>query len=747
MARVSAPQNYFTFVGGKVSDSNPLLSTPNVGKVVRNVDIDKSGKVARRLGLDFEDRNSTSADPEINPLQNTSIDMWEWHNPADERDLHFIVVRIGIDFYVYNQNSSPLVDGYLQGDPAEVTSFDAWQSDILFDVTLSREGSAQAAFGRGKMFVAMEGSNPFEVTYNPSNGYFTTRALDMKKRDFEGVDDGLSITHRPTTLSNEHKYNLLNQGWSNSRINSFKSSTGVYPSNADIEHLGFKTNTDGDKVWSASEILNHSLGNTRAPQGHYILDAFKEDRSAVSGVSGLTVVENTDRPAAIAFYAGRVWVGSSGGDVFFSQILTSDDSAGKAHQEQDPSSEEFNELLDNDGGVIPLSQAGKVNKFMVLGDLLTVYADAGVWTISGGGGDGFTANLSKVDKVSNISVRNPKAVVEAEGVNFFWAEDGIYVLQPDQVSGRLTAQNLTEGRISEDYRAIPLLGRERAQGCYDNSTRRIYWSFHNTQNDASKDQFRFNAMLIYDLSLNAFWDYTISNPDAPIPKDEAGEVSEFFIGGCVKPTGKKEDTSSDQVFVGTDAVLKDALNVVISNTSSGFKESPLKVLMGFADGVPTIHFGEFVDRNFADWRGFDAIQGGYAGEAFTSTVETTPETLNEASLDGQAQYLFTFHDYQRLEDSAVDPLVEHGCKVTARWGWTMNDETGRWSNPQQTYKFRRYFIPDDAADPFNDGFEVRYSKLKIRGHGHALTLHYESESGKDFILLGWSVPHTKETTR
>jgi hypothetical protein len=32
-------------------------------------------------------------------------------------------------------------------------------------------------------------------------------------RDFDGVNDGLAIDQEPSTLSKEHHYNLMNQGW------------------------------------------------------------------------------------------------------------------------------------------------------------------------------------------------------------------------------------------------------------------------------------------------------------------------------------------------------------------------------------------------------------------------------------------------------------------------------------------------------------------------------------------------------
>jgi hypothetical protein len=93
-----------------------------------------------------------------------------------------------------------------------------------------------------------------------------------------------------------------------------------------------------------------------------------------------------------------------------------------------------------------------------------------------------------------------------------------------------------------------------------------------------------------------------------------------------------------------------------------------------------------------------------------------------------------------------DAFATHGIIVTAKWEWTGAESAGRWSRPQQAIKPKRFYIPQDQNNPNSDGHEVLFSKLKIRGHGKALTIRFESEDGKDFHILGWAVPGTSETT-
>lgn len=94
---------------------------------------------------------------------------------------------------------------------------------------------------------------------------------------------------------------------------------------------------------------------------------------------------------------------------------------------------------------------------------------------------------------------------------------------------------------------------------------------------------------------------------------------------------------------------------------------------------------------------------------------------------------------------ADDLTVDHGVTVKGKWDWTTSTGTSRWTRDQQGVKPRRYFIPTSATEPRNDGFGVMTSRLKIRGKGRAVVIRFDSQQGKDFQLLGWTIPYTSET--
>ena len=129
-------------------------------------------------------------------------------------------------------------------------------------VDSSNLGSAQmdTAVINNKLVIVSETLPiPILLTYDVSTKLVSQTTIPINVRDIWGVDDGLAVNTRPTTLSTTHRYNLKNQGWSRSvqSANSSYNSTvvsqpdcidytfaskGVYPSNADAWTQGKDTN-------------------------------------------------------------------------------------------------------------------------------------------------------------------------------------------------------------------------------------------------------------------------------------------------------------------------------------------------------------------------------------------------------------------------------------------------------------------------------------------------------------------------
>lgn len=161
----------------------------------------------------------------------------------------------------------------------------AYSTKVLTDDFLT---TPQVVFLRTKCMVTY-GGRPLLFTREVS-GEFTIHYVDLHIRDFKLIDDTLTVTERPVTLSNEHKYNLLNAGWYQYRkLNStgiagdpiidFQTIRSKYPSNADIPYLGDVSNSSGDLVFDPEEYDNVNVGSTEAPRGHYVFNIRNIDRA------------------------------------------------------------------------------------------------------------------------------------------------------------------------------------------------------------------------------------------------------------------------------------------------------------------------------------------------------------------------------------------------------------------------------------------------------------------------------------
>jgi len=138
---------------------------------------------------------------------------------------------------------------------------------------------------------------PILLEYNSVDETIDVFKVNIHVRDFELVDDGLSASENPTTLSDNHKYNLYNAGWFESKrdentsgnpltntITIYNNEFSNYPSNADSVGVGMITNADGNLTFDPVYVRDAGLGNSLSPRGHYVfpIDAFNRGSKLVS---------------------------------------------------------------------------------------------------------------------------------------------------------------------------------------------------------------------------------------------------------------------------------------------------------------------------------------------------------------------------------------------------------------------------------------------------------------------------------
>lgn len=779
MATAEQQKVFINFVAGLNTEATPLNFPENAAAELDNFDLFRTGEVKRRLGVDFED--SYTVRPETIPaadIDTYAISVHEWKAVNGKGDVNFSVVQIGSTLRLHDLGSEPL-SGTLRGTV----------NLAPFKIGPAPENKrVDTAFGEGVMMVANPEMDTVIVEYIEETDTFRTTRINLKIRDFDGIEEpGLPTDLRPTSLTDDHKYNLRNQGWPALAVgnNVPRGSRGVtsdidplewtfrnigkYPSNADIFHAAKASTAEDAEVigsYSPWALENTYLGNTPAPKGHFILELFSQDRaSAVRGgtdvanalqVFGVTIqipqnaltqltskVSQTDkRPSVVAFYAGRVWYlgvpdKKFTGDIYFSQQLTDLVKAGRCYQEQDPTAEDLNSLLATDGGSIHIADMGEVYWADQVGQDLIVVSSTGVYAISGSSGANFTADDFTVRKITDEGAVSRDSVVEAEGALFWWSEGGIWTMVGSQIGDELQINRISKETIQGLYEQISPRARAYSRGFYDNFNKRIYWFYNDTVGyDGINFRFKYNRALVLDLTLGAYYTYTISDLDTNSP----------FIAAMTQKTPGSETSLTYQVVQNTDLIVQAADNIVQDVVFETFAEVKLKLLtfVENTDGTYSYTFSEFKSRDFVDWKTWDTVANNISntGADYTSVIQTGWQDYADPLRDKRISHLTSF--FNRTEDGYTEIDNEliftnpSGAFVQVRWEYTDNN-VGQWTNLVQAYRLLRQYIPLDSADPFNYGYTVIATKQRMRGAGRAFSIRYESESGKDLQLIGFAV--------
>lgn len=706
MARAAGNKVYSTFVNGLITEASPLTFPENATKDEVNNELDNKGVRSIRLGMDYEAGYSESSYTKSNGIhQDGAHVQFEWEDVDNDGDISFLVVQIGDTIHFYDNTANPTSGG---------------EKSFTVDLNLFKIGASvgntRADFdsGNGWLFVVGEDFKPFYVTYDSDADTITATEIAIKIRDTVGLDDGLDPDEEPTTLSDEHNYNLKNQGWlapatgGTDPISSYFSSQSEYPPNSKQWWIAKNASDNFDPA----ELAKIYLGNTLAPRGHYILDPFNKDRTTASGVSNITTETSDTRPAAVAFYAGRAWYWHEG-FLYFSQIIEDETKVGRCYQEADPTAEEINELVDTDGGFIPIPEAGSGKKLFVTGDSLLVMCSNGVWEVSGSVGSAFQPTDYNVNKVGTVGLMSPQSVVDVEGIPVWWGDIGIYTVGRSQTTDRLTTQSLSENTIQTYYEdTIPALSKEYAAGRYDPVTKVIRWVWKST---GTSDAFKYN----YDRVLNcnvrlgfAFYPWHIQ----PLASNSPYVCGIYITEAIGFPSQSVTVTDSSLTTV-TDSSLT-AITATVEVATSD--QAQIKYFTVYPSGSGVKYtMSNINDTDYVDWQTADGTGVDYEGYMETGF-------LLEGDIQHWKQQPYVHFFFE--EDGSSS-----SCFVQYKWDFAESGDTGKWSTKRQVYRSR----PNHAT---------AQSRQRVRGKGKALQIRFEKENGKGYKLLGWSGKYETTTT-
>lgn len=720
MARSFGKDVKNTFVRGVVSEFSGLNFPEDAAVDASNVIFNSTGIVSRRLGIDYETNHQMLTTTIA--AGRSVIQEYIWENVDGNGSLSFLVLQLGTILYFYLITDTGSLSANRRPFTVSLTNYTKTAG--------SGDFPCQFTQGGGHLFVAHPKCDPFRVKYTATAsgaGSLEVTLIGIKIRDLQGVDDGMNTSFRPVKnkktdqMNASHRYNLWNQGWYGTikvqdvdgrlqALEAWRSKREDFPSNSDMWWVYRNANNKFDH-----NFIDRSTRGTEAPKGHFILNAFKQDRNAlVSLEKSLPITDSTsERPACIAFYSGRLFYAGVAAPqyhdkIYYSQIIIDGKGYEKCYQHQDPTDEDTASLLPTDGGVITLSDVGKIIKLIPIQGFLLIFATNGIWSIAGGAGD-FKATDYSIQKISDIQTTSASSFVTPKtGFPIWWNADGIYTVEV--ATNELTSQknlevkSLSDSTIRSTFRDIPALAKKYAKGAFNPLENIIQWVYWDESPSTLVDYYHYNKVLILDLDTNAFyfWEvpYSVDTPYVTgviATRGSGVELEEVVI---VDDAGAEiEDASEDPVTVFAETIVP---------LSSSFRYTTAKFISGSTWDVT---FSQFRQSEFLDWL-TDTNENGVDYESF---FETGYVIRGDAQRTFQNNVVFVY-------SSAVE---NSSCYLQGIWDYSIDDESGKETSAHQVY-IDRSFVG------------VQRRKIRMRGRGFALQLRFFSETGKDFNIVGWS---------
>lgn len=586
-------------------------------------------------------------------------------------------------------------------------------------------------------------SAPTHTTGTVANGTFTLQFVRL-------------IT--ATDTSEEHRYNLRNQGWNENievvgggdAIDKTGSTLNVYPSNSDVYSLGKVSDPSSANYekYDPNVLKKNSQSRYQVPRGSFVIDAFTRGTSRLKAVETDTKItdlpedKENGRLTSITAYAQRLFYSGVKSDVtepdsrspnynnyiFFTRVVKSAEDFEKCYQEADPTDPGVNDLVASDGGTIQIPEVSRITKIVAAQSSLLVFCQNGVWEVYGDTG-GFYANNFQVSKVSTNGVLDQNSIVQVGGNFIYWSNAGIYALTTDSASGRFAPENISLKTIQKFYLDIPFLGKKHCKGFYDEKENRVRWMYNDSA-DYSETNYvnKYNKELVYDLTLQAFSVFTIGELETNSP----------YITDYIEIPNFISSEEATNVLVGTDNVETSTDTVIVNVDIEADRDSQYAYLT-LVGTEWTI--SKYKDTSFMDWKTEDAT-----GVNYVSYLITGYEYYGDFLKRKQVPYIQFY--FERTEDGFnIDGNVlslnnPSSCKVQAQWNWSDSANSGKWGTEFQAYRFLRNYLPENVSDTFDYGDKVIVTKNKLRGSGKTLSLYIKSEEGKDMKLLGWGTPVT-----
>lgn len=701
---------------GLVTEATPLTFPEDATIDELNCVVQRNGARRRRLGFQIETAGTTTpvvTDPTF------AYSSFLWNDVGGQAGKSYAGVQIGNIIKFYDKSFEPLSAGLL------VYEIDL--EDFAIVGGEPEKYQVAAASIKGSLILVSPHIDSISVTYDPVADTYTETVIDFFIRDFEWLGPKKEYYKNEATPDEERIYDTLNCGWisiptgitlvesgktlssyivdasgnkkevintAGTPLSSFVTSKSAWPRLTHPWYAG----KDSGGAFSVSEWEKIYSGSSTIVNGHFILSLYSMDRTASSNVAGINAVvpanlgPETSRFSAVSAYAGRVFFAGmasprSSSRVYFSWLVQSIDDVGNFYQVNDPTAENFSDLLDTDGGYVTITEAVNIKAMHVSGSKLLVFAENGVWAISGVD-DVFRATDFVIEKISEYGIDSPASLVSASGRPYWWSTVGIHTIGVNEYK-TFTENNISIPTIQTFWDKITPSGKASVIGGYDILNSRVFWVY----GDEGQSIYLRKNVLILDEVQGAFLPWTVS----------CTTTTPWLIG-VIPVNSSFEDGLGDKL------------------------KFPCVTLDG------QLGFSEEINKDFVDWGTQDYESYAESGYRFSGDL-----TLKK-NAPFITVYLEPTEEGYFVQDGELVPVRPSGLFVQSRWDFSVTPTT----NPQQAY------LPKDTAiggsGPFVPSKNTTMStRLKCRGRGRVLNVRFTSEPGKDFCLLGFETIDARNT--
>lgn len=203
---------------GVITEATGLNFPDNAAVDAKNVVFDPVGSVRRRKGFDIEGEAVTKAYKDSDGL----IKEFVWQSVARTGGFTFLVLQMGSSILFYELTLSEALSSGSRPVGLDLNDYKAPGAGDL------RMTPCTFAAGAGYLFIAHPLCDPVIVRWDEDEEVFQAARIELRIRDFEGVEDTEALLTNPVALTTEHHYNLRNQGWNQQvRVGSTSNEAGV----------------------------------------------------------------------------------------------------------------------------------------------------------------------------------------------------------------------------------------------------------------------------------------------------------------------------------------------------------------------------------------------------------------------------------------------------------------------------------------------------------------------------------------